>query len=218
MTPPLPSVFTGPGQHIGISLARRFIAASANGFGRMADIPMYRAFARVTNFGSPQDSLDFGSFTLRQVDVRNLDTFREALKSSDVMQGDWVYQREYLEPPPGPPSAVAGFGAIPQDTEDIMFLLRIYKIGDVNFSKQVIFKPDGTAFRQHPYRLMNDLNTESPIETVITQEDAPHSSPLLMVSTRAKAGRPAGFKWHDDSFCTAMETSSFRNGTTVIES
>ncbi len=132
---------------------------------------MYQAFALIRNLTSPSDSLALGEYALVKVDVRNLEGFRALFKSDDIMQDDWIYKRTYDRLPTGPPTAVAGLGAIPQDTEDALFLLRLFKVGDISFSKHVIVRPDGRTFRQYPYRMINDMNAQSAIETNLTTDE-----------------------------------------------
>jgi hypothetical protein len=132
---------------------------------------MYQVYALVSNFDSPTERLIFDGFTLRKVVESNLETFRQLFKSTEVDTGNWIYGKEYQVLPPGPPNAPEGVGGIPVDTEDILFLLRLYKVGDVSFYEQRILRPDGTLFAQIPHRTMNDLNIRSAFTTEITLEE-----------------------------------------------
>jgi hypothetical protein len=115
---------------------------------------MYRAIALVNNFQAyrsgtsssdeiPIRRLDFGDFSLIEVGQLNFEAMCKEFKSSEVFRGQWVYERSYEELPPSMGGAPTGVGRIPEDTEDTLFLLRLYQIGDVSFSKQRLFKPDG---------------------------------------------------------------------------
>jgi hypothetical protein len=150
---------------------------------------MYRAYALVTNFCAAVELLDFGTFCLREIGQINLEPFRELFKSDEVYRGNWVYEKEY-EPPPG--LADADVRAIFEDTEDILFLLRLYKVGDVNFSKHRIIKADGTAVVQFPYRIMNHLNVNSAFTTEMTLEEC---QPFLDFANGLRANQSWKAAW-----------------------
>ncbi len=62
------------------------------------------------------------------------------------------------------PSVLRGspFGGIPNEIEDILLLLRLYKYeGEISFIKLAITLPNGNTVAQLPYRAMNDLNSFS---------------------------------------------------------
>jgi hypothetical protein len=61
--------------------------------------------------------------------------------------------------PPGVPGSPVG--GIPDDIEDTLLLLRLYKAGEISFIRQAIIPPGGNALVQFPYRAMNDLNSYS---------------------------------------------------------
>jgi hypothetical protein len=71
------------------------------------------------------------------------------------------FEKSYTPLPLGPPGSPVG--GIPTDIEDILLLLRLYKAGDISFIKQAIILPGGNTFLQSPYRVMNDLNSYSPL-------------------------------------------------------
>jgi hypothetical protein len=119
---------------------------------------MFKACVLVRNLESLAESLDFGEFTIDRVGLR-FKELREVFSSVDVNQDDWIFEKSYAPLPPGPPGSPVG--SIPNDIEDILLLLRLYKIGDISFIKLAIIPPSGNAIVQFPYRAMNDLNSYS---------------------------------------------------------
>jgi hypothetical protein len=119
---------------------------------------MFKAFVLVRNIESGGERFDFGEFTIDRVGLR-FEELREVFSSVDVNQDDWVLEKSYTHLPPGPPGSPVG--GIPNDIEDILLLLRLYKAGDIAFIKQAIVPPSGNALVQFPYRAINDLNSYS---------------------------------------------------------
>ena len=119
---------------------------------------MYKALVLVRNLESRAQSLDFGEFTIHRVGVR-FEELREIFKPSDVSRSDWIFERSYVQLPPGPLGTP--FDGILEDIEDMLLLLRLYKRGDISFSKLTITLPSGDTRVQSPYRAMNDLNSYS---------------------------------------------------------
>lgn len=119
---------------------------------------MFKAFVLVRNLESGAEGLDFGEFTIDLVGLR-FKELREVFSSLDVNQDDWIFEKSYTQLPPGPPGSPVG--GIPNDIEDILLLLRLYKDGDISFIKLAIVPPNGNALVQFPYRAMNDLNSYS---------------------------------------------------------
>lgn len=119
---------------------------------------MFKAFILVRNLQSSAESLDFDEFTIKPVGLR-FKELREILSSVDVNPDDWILEKSYTLLPPGPPGSP--IGGIPNDIEDILLLLRLYKAGDISFVKQAITPPSGKTLVQFPYRAMNDLNSYS---------------------------------------------------------
>jgi hypothetical protein len=122
---------------------------------------MFKAFVLVRNVESHAERLDFGEFTINRVGLR-FKELREVLSSLDVNQDDWILEKSYTQLPLGPPGSPVG--GIPNDIEDTLLLLRLYKPGDISFIKQAIIQPTGHTFVQFPYRAMNDLNSYSVLQ------------------------------------------------------
>ena len=119
---------------------------------------MFKALILVRNFESTAEGLDFGEFTVQRIGLR-FKKLREDFSSIDVNQDDWLLEKSYSQLPLGLPGSPVG--GIPNDVEDVLLLLRLFKAGDVSFIKQVIIPPTGNALVQFPYRAMNDLNSYS---------------------------------------------------------
>jgi hypothetical protein len=119
---------------------------------------MFKALVLVRNLESRAERLDFGEFAISRVGLR-FKELREVLSSLDVNQDDWILEKSYTQLPLGPPGSPVG--GIPNDIEDTLLLLRLYKAGDISFIKQAIIQPTGHTFVQFPYRAMNDLNSYS---------------------------------------------------------
>jgi hypothetical protein len=117
---------------------------------------MFKALVLVRNVESGAERLDFGEFTINRVGLR-FEELTEVFSSKDVNQGDWIFEKSYPELPPGPPGSAVG--GIPNDIEDILLLLRLYKAGDIAFIKQAVVQPSGMTSLQVPDRAMNDLNS-----------------------------------------------------------
>jgi hypothetical protein len=129
---------------------------------------MFKAFILVRNIESTVEGLDFGEFTLKLVGLRFRE-LREVLSSVDVNPDDWILEKSYTILPLGPPGSPVG--GIPNDIEDILLLLRLYKPGDISFIKQAIIPPSGNTLVQFPYRAMNDLNSYSTLRFEVRAEE-----------------------------------------------
>ncbi len=129
---------------------------------------MFKAFILVRNLESSAEGLDFGEFTINLVGAR-FEELREVFSSVDVNQDDWIFEKFYTQLPLGRPGSPVG--GIPNDIEDILLLLRLYKAGDISFIKQAIVPPSGNTLVQFPYRAMNDLNSYSPLRFEVGSEE-----------------------------------------------
>lgn len=76
--------------------------------------------------------------------------------------GDWVYEKHYSSPPPGRGPAPSGLGSIPEETEDTLLLLRLFKCGDISFTEISVRDENGRLFSQYPYRTISDIPTVFP--------------------------------------------------------
>jgi len=113
---------------------------------------MYLSFALVKNLRSSASELVFSNFTLRTIQQGDSDVLRRAQKlfpGGHVSYGDWIYERRY--------DGIADdqLEKIPVDTEEILLLLRLYKVGDLVFLQPCIQKSDDHLLSQLPYRVMS---------------------------------------------------------------
>jgi hypothetical protein len=108
---------------------------------------MFKAFVLVRNLASHAERLDFGDFTINRVGLR-FKELRDVFSSLDINQDDWIFEKTYTQLPLGPPGSPVG--GIPNDIEDTLLLLRLYKAGDISFIKQAIIQPTGHTFVQFP--------------------------------------------------------------------
>ena len=129
---------------------------------------MFKVFVLVRNLESSARRLDFSDFTISVVGLR-FEELRDAFSSTDVNRDDWIFEKLYAAPPPGPPGSPVG--GIPKDIEDLLLLFRLYKSGDISFVKQAIIPPGGNKVIQFPYRAMNDLNSYSSLRFRLGSEE-----------------------------------------------
>src|SRR3954451_4492731 len=101
---------------------------------------MFKAFVLIRNLESAAERLDFGEFTIGLVGTQ-FKELRDLFSSADVNRDDWILDKSYTVPPPGPPGSPVG--GIPNDIEDILVLFRLFKVGDLAFVKQAVVPPSG---------------------------------------------------------------------------
>jgi hypothetical protein len=132
--------------------------------------PTYVANQFVTTIR--QEIVDFGEFTIREIDWRGLPDAQKLFPSDDACIGDYLLEKTYPTPPSVPHLSPHNVGGIPEDIEDVLLLLRLFRPGEVAFVKLAITKPDGNVVRQFPYRMINALNSYSdPTELRETARD-----------------------------------------------
>jgi len=117
---------------------------------------MVSAFALVRNLESRSSTLLFQDFELWQIrGGRALGEARLIFPGASV--DDWVYQRDYTDIPASDNPAPSGFGSIPNDVEDALLLLRLFKAGDLAFAKVALRDVDGKVYTQYPYRAISEM-------------------------------------------------------------
>ena len=156
---------------------------------------MFKAFVLVRNIESGGERFDFGEFTIDRVGLR-FEELREVFSSVDVNQDDWVLEKSYTHLPPGPPGSPVG--GIPNDIENVLLLLRLYKAGDIAFIKQAIVLPSGNAQVQFPYRAINDLNSTDTLLSDLrsSQRNVNHGKPSPIRFEKANHGVLIGSELH----------------------
>lgn len=112
---------------------------------------MYTSFVLVKNLTSSSNYLKFSNFEMTKIEQGDWNALKDAQSLFGVgvpLWGDWVYRRTYNE-------ESNLFEQISLDVEDTLFLLRLFKVGDLVFLPIVIRQPDGNQSRQLPYRIMS---------------------------------------------------------------
>jgi len=117
--------------------------------------------------GRKPDELRFENFRIwkvRQGIHAELECARGLFKGAQVSYGDCVYERNYDAIPARMDSQPdwCGFGNIPDEVEDALFLFRLYKPGDIAFVDVRIRNQQGEQFRQYPCRFTADLHSTYP--------------------------------------------------------
>lgn len=157
-----PTLFEKPASDV-------LVAAPVGSRPKQEEAP-YRALVLVRNLMARADRIDLGEFVLTRVGLQ-FEALREKLSSKDVCQEDWLLEKTYSDLPSCPGPAPSGLGGIPNDIDDILFLLRLFKVGDVAFVRQAVVKPNGETLTQYPYRMMNSLNSNSVLTTELTETE-----------------------------------------------
>src|ERR1035441_6196216 len=136
---------------------------------------MYTAYALVRNLSraagesnAARAELRFQNFRIwnvPQFEGPNGERFQEACQIfpyARVSFGDWVYEKDYSSLPTAPGPAPSGFGGIPEDTEDSLLLLRLFKSGDISFAQVSVRDANRSLCSQHPYRVKSDIPSVFP--------------------------------------------------------
>jgi hypothetical protein len=117
---------------------------------------MYTAFVLVKNLDSKSDELNFSNFRLKKIQQDDDDLFDEARKSlfpgEHADKDDWIYERKYHAITP------KCYNRILNDINDILFLLRLFKVGDLVFLQTHIKGTDQKPLCQLPYRVIIDIS------------------------------------------------------------
>src|ERR1700685_3956396 len=155
---------------------------------------MFKTFILVRNLESNAEILDFREFTIKRVGPR-FGELRGLFSSLDVDQNDWILEKSYNQLAPGP----LGYpvGGIPNDIEDILLLLRLYRSGDISFIKQAIIPPSGETLVQFPNRAMNDLNSHSDRQFNVESTECESRKALAHEIRESQS-------WNSDWFTTAV--------------
>jgi hypothetical protein len=136
---------------------------------------MYTAYALVRNlFRAPGQwnassaelrFRDFRIWTVPEFEGPNGSRFQKVshiFQRARVSRDDWVYEKDYSSLPPAPGPAPSGFGGIPEDTEDSLLLLRLFKSGDISFAQVTVRDANADLYSQYPYRVISDIPTVFP--------------------------------------------------------
>jgi hypothetical protein len=119
-----------------------------------ASTPAATARVLVRNIESDTTRLQFSFFSIEKIaTVRDLEAARRFFP--EATRDEWLLIRDYGVIPTAP-EAWSGFGAIPNDVEDMLLLLRLYRPGDLAFVGVNISTPTDSS-RQYPYRAISNL-------------------------------------------------------------
>lgn len=119
----------------------------------------YTAYILILNFKSELEELSFDNFVISKVTDRNYDEYKEIFTANVYRNANqYVIKRIFTSPLPLPEDissdSVDLTGVIPYTQEDLMFLLRLYKGGDIVFIEQIIVTPAGTCLAQFKYPMV----------------------------------------------------------------
>jgi hypothetical protein len=103
--------------------------------------------------GSPE--VRFTNFRIWQIRQFQTDLDQARGIFPNATFGDCLYERQYsdFQPP------AVGFGTIPEDVEDTLLLLRLYKPGDIAFVEVKVRRPDSTFGTQERYGATGDITS-----------------------------------------------------------
>src|SRR5438128_1018061 len=96
----------------------------------------------VRNFESDTRLLHFSDFRIEEISGRGLIAAREFFP--EATQNEWILVREYNTIPQAP-EAWSGFGAIPNEIEDLLTLFRLFRRGDLAFVALQLTTPTNTS-------------------------------------------------------------------------
>ena len=130
---------------------------------------MYVSYALARNIKSDDEELRFSNFTLWCVTPKSLRTRVPEPLRNNARLYNWVYERPY-DVAVSPSEETAFFGSVYRDFEDTLFLLRLFRVGDLVFFAHGLQQPDGQLLRKYPERVISDYVSTSYYE--INQADA----------------------------------------------
>jgi hypothetical protein len=92
----------------------------------------------------------------------------------DATRDECLIERDYESIPPSPePEDYGDFGGIPWDAEDLLFLLRLFRPGDLAFVSLSMQRPHRPPQKLYPYRVISDANRNSTRPFRIDRSDVP---------------------------------------------
>jgi hypothetical protein len=111
----------------------------------------------------------------------------------EAVFGECFIEREYQSIPPLARDYV-GFGAVPEEPEDLLSSLRLYRAGDLAFVGVSIEKTGhGPAFL-YPYRVISNLATESTRQFTFNREDVQRWEAFDLTLRSSPSWRAGWFK------------------------
>lgn len=115
--------------------------------------------AIVVNLESSQDELDFGDFKISKLSntTRTFDRAQEIFGKGKALFGDWLLEWES--------------GLVSGNVEDDLLLLRLFKAGDVSFTRVSFQSPNGETLMLAPYEVISENNRNSDFPSKYEYED-----------------------------------------------
>ena len=108
----------------------------------------------VRNLESDTRRLQLSEFYIEEIaGLRKWEAAKEFFP--EAVRDEWILVREYSTIPPYA-EGWSGLGAIPNEIEDLLLLLRLFRPGDLIFAALHVTTPTGGS-RQYPYRAMSPL-------------------------------------------------------------
>ena len=164
----------------------------------------------VRNFSSDTNQVQFSKFEIESMrDSNKWDAARKYIP--EVMRNEWVLTREYDVIPPAH-EAWSGFGAIPNDIEDTLLLLRLYKPGDLAFAAVIFTTPETNSLaRQCPYRVISTLVSNHSLRPyTLNQAETVDWEKFRLDCEPLRRGSQAGSRYAEGAFSMEEAKSSIR--------
>jgi hypothetical protein len=188
-----------------------------------ATVP-HTVYILIQNFKSELSELIFDKFTITKVSNGNYEEYEEVFTSGLYRNlSQYIIKREYKKIPPLPTGMskdfdTSGFGNIPYESEDLIFLLRLFKEGDIVFKKQVIKKHDGKQFSQYKYPMVFS-EYHSPEYYEMSDDDIPKFNKFFSDAPHWKGWNSSWFKISKNYFLwgSSKEFHPGRNDERILD-
>jgi hypothetical protein len=145
---------------------------------------MWTVYVLTRNLAAPADiarakpfDLQFREFRIWNIpqwegpNGRRFTRAKQIFPDAGIQFDDCVLEKNYSQIPPSSGAAPSALGGIPNDIEDTLLLLRLFKVGDLSFVQFRAQGSDGEVMRQFPYPVFSDISTTLVFE--IRQDDCP---------------------------------------------
>jgi hypothetical protein len=121
---------------------------------------MYTAYALMKHIRSSSTTLRFRNFQIRQLgSVGDRQAAQALFRGVNIYGTEWLYERNYDDAEVG--GGASGFGRIPNDVEDTVLLLRLFRPGDIIVTRHSVRDSHGQLSTQYPLRTTADITTTS---------------------------------------------------------
>jgi hypothetical protein len=113
--------------------------------------PVGQALILLENFDSGGSVLKFSDFQIFQVTSSNWDEVKEWFRPTFVSRQGTDYILHKIAPILPHGNDIVGLGGLPYESEDLMLLLRLFRVGDLRFNAQIFRNAEGELLRQFAY-------------------------------------------------------------------